>query len=520
MAPMELAEEIPRLVIVDHTGGLVYRTLAPLDTRAAGSVISNDAAERVRAQVCVIAGTRDQVCASLRTLRQPDDQRVLVALTELLDESASEFYELGAHDVFELPWGLDDLLRKTRLFLRWARRREQPHTEPRHPAPSEVRDGDHGLLRLVLDRSQAFLCITDAEGTIVRAEGAVLTRAGRSAKELVGASLVELYPGKRAVVESVFCAVDGAAVELQTRVGDRAFDTFFAPREGASGVVCVGFDSSRKAQVEAALSRAQRLEAMGFFAAGLAHDFKNLLTVISSAAKLVLDSGQVSGETREDVCDIVDASQRAEATTRQLMAFGRIGVSESVDVDADAVVRSLSRVFQRSVGRGIRVEVRCAERLPTLTVDRTQLDQVLLNLLVNARDAMPRGGTIIIEASARSLDMRPGMKPGVYVAIAVRDTGVGIEEPALARIFEPFFTTKPTGEGHGLGLATSFNFISQAGGTIEVASVIGVGTTFTVLLPSRARRAQFPAPSETGVYLRGDDGELPSCADDATRVVV
>jgi two-component system cell cycle sensor histidine kinase/response regulator CckA len=246
-------------------------------------------------------------------------------------------------------------------------------------------------------------------------------------------------------------------------------------------------DVTDRRTLESQLRQAQKMDAVGQLAGGIAHDFNNLLTAILGYSQFL---GEVVSDPRHarDVKEITDAAQRAAALTRQLLAFSR---SEAVDVttlDVNRTIGGLTYMLQRLIGAHVELEASLAADLHFVRADRGQLEQVLLNLVVNARDAMPRGGAVRIETSNVHLSEdaidRSLVKPGEYVRLAVSDTGVGIAEAIRPRIFEPFFTTKEPGKGTGLGLATVYGIVTQASGYISVYSEVGHGTTFKVYLPA------------------------------------
>jgi len=229
------------------------------------------------------------------------------------------------------------------------------------------------------------------------------------------------------------------------------------------------------------------MEAIGQLAGGIAHDFNNLLTAIQGFAGLLADSLAARDERRDDVAEILRASERAASLTRQLLAFSRKQVLSMTVLRAGDVVDGVVPMLRRLLGETIRLQTETADET-RVKVDRGQLEQVLLNLAVNARDAMPKGGHLTISTSDVVLDeafarTHASVLPGPHVMIAVADTGCGMDAATLKRIFEPFFTTKPKDRGTGLGLATVYGIVKQSGGSVWVASEVGRGTTFTVYLP-------------------------------------
>jgi two-component system, cell cycle sensor histidine kinase and response regulator CckA len=244
----------------------------------------------------------------------------------------------------------------------------------------------------------------------------------------------------------------------------------------------------REREVEAQLLQAQKMEAVGRLAGGVAHDFNNLLSVVLNAAASLEAELPAESDLREDVGDIRQAVDRGAALTRQLLAFGRKEVHAPTQVDLRDVVRNVERLLARALGGGARLEVKRAEVEAAALADPHQLEQVLVNLVINARDAMPHGGTVTITTGTTELAPAEaealGIPAGRYASLEVADTGVGMDERTLLHAFEPFFTTKGPHEGTGLGLATVYGIARQSGGTVRLASTPGSGTCVTVLLPA------------------------------------
>jgi CheY-like chemotaxis protein len=242
------------------------------------------------------------------------------------------------------------------------------------------------------------------------------------------------------------------------------------------------------------------MEAVGRLAGGVAHDFNNILTAISGFGQFVLtdlDDGNEEN-ARHDVDQVLAAAQRAGALTRQLLAFSRQQVLQPRVLDLNAVVTGLGPMLGRLIGTDIRLRTTAAVGLGAVKADPHQMEQVIVNLVVNARDAMPNGGSITIETSDAELDVayaqaHEGVKPGSYVMLAVSDSGTGMDATTQSQIFEPFFTTKGR-EGTGLGLSTVYGIVKQSGGSIEVYSEVGKGTSFKIYLPRCAERAERDTP--------------------------
>jgi PAS domain S-box-containing protein len=247
-------------------------------------------------------------------------------------------------------------------------------------------------------------------------------------------------------------------------------------------------------RLEARLHQSQRLESLGELAGGVAHDFNNLLGVISSYASFIAeevanDAAQIQWQAvRDDVAQVERAAERAATLTRQLLTFARRDVVQPQAMNLNDLVLDLKQLLMHTLGEHIELLTSLADDLEPVLADRGQIEQVLVNLAVNARDAMPMGGELTIETLTSQVDeayaaQRADLSPGRYVTIKVSDTGTGIPRDVIDRVFEPFFTTKPEGEGSGLGLATVYGIIAQAGGTVRIYSEPGLGTTLTVLLP-------------------------------------
>ncbi|MFO0762794.1 MAG: response regulator [Byssovorax sp.] len=252
--------------------------------------------------------------------------------------------------------------------------------------------------------------------------------------------------------------------------------------------------------LQAQLAQAQKMEVVGRLAGGVAHDFNNLLTVINGTAELVLSDLAKDDPLREEIEQIFGAGNQAARLTRQLLAFSRRQLLAPVAVNLATHLQGTARMLRRVIGEDIELVVQVDPSLEPIFVDPGQLEQVVLNLAVNARDAMPAGGALTIETERRAIDSPAAaqllsLAPGDYVMLRVSDTGAGMSEDTLGRIFEPFFTTKPQGKGTGLGLATVHGIVTQSGGAVRVRSELGRGTTFELFFP-RAPEAK-PSPAAT-----------------------
>lgn len=287
-------------------------------------------------------------------------------------------------------------------------------------------------------------------------------------------------------------------------------------------ILGVNQDVSRRRQLEEELRQSQKLEAIGQLAGGVAHDFNNILTIIQGYGSILMMDRSASGEAREAVTEIVHAAERAASLTRQLLAFSRRQVMQPQDLDINASVRNLTKMLRRILGEDIGLKLDLSEVPLATHADPGMIDQILLNLVVNARDAMPSGGELTIKSEKTTLGTNRvnalmDSPPGDYVVLSVRDTGTGISEENLAKIFEPFFTTKEQGKGTGLGLSTVFGIVKQHGGCLYVESEPEGGTEFLIYLPV----AEGSIPSNAAVERirnRADLDETILLVEDETSV--
>jgi PAS domain S-box-containing protein len=398
------------------------------------------------------------------------------------------------------------------------------------------------LAEMVREAPDGFL-VLDAEGRLLSCNPAVLSMTGWSEAELVGRRLTEL-PGvptpesRREMVESVARAraegaggatvdlvrKDGAPLVIETRI--RRVDR----PDGAAVAHVVVRDVTARVQaerertrLEADLLDARRMEGVGRLAGGIAHDFRNLLTpVLANASLLAEGQAADAAEAAELARDIQDAAQKASALTGQLLAFARRQRLDPRALDLAEVLCGLEPILRRLIREDVRLRFDLAPGLPAVRADRSQLEQVVVNLVANARDAMPEGGEVTVttrlaEVGDAEAAARPGARPGRHLVLAVADTGVGMTEEVRQRIFDPFFTTKEPGAGTGLGLATVQGVVAQGGGHVRVESAPGFGATFSVFLPADDGPAEVAPPPPARppalpadlVALVVDDAALP-----------
>ncbi len=326
---------------------------------------------------------------------------------------------------------------------------------------------------------------------------------------------VEEHPARRVLVNGE--TVLGEEIESASRGGTPAtFAVNAAPiRDAGGGVVAAVItfhDITQRRAVERHIRRAQQMEVVGRLAGGVAHETNNQMSVVLGAAAFILRRKDLPDAVREDVHAIQRAAERTAAVTAQLLAFSRRQLWQPQLFDADAVIRELMPVLHRTVGEGREVRLRLESGGAQVRLDRGQLEQMLLNLAMNARDAMPQGGemtlgTRLIQLGTRTEGAPPGFatRQGPYLRLDVSDTGHGMDSETLGHLFEPFFTTKPVGQGTGLGLASVYGIVKQAHGYVWAVSAPGQGTTFTIYLPLATEPVpETAAPAPAGAAIPGE----------------
>ena len=379
-----------------------------------------------------------------------------------------------------------------------------------------------------LDTAEVILLALDLDGkiTLINRKGCDLL--GWSERELIGRDWAETCLPDRvrdAVRAKLYNLVNGdrSIVEnpVLTRSGDERLiewrnTVHRGPKWQVIGTFSSGTDITDRRALEEQYQQAQKREALGRLAAGVAHDFNNLLTVILGNSELLLADLDPGDPRRADITEIQQAGASGAGLTRQLLAFSRKQVIEPTLLDLNVVVADMREMLGRLLlSEDVTVAVGLQPELALVKADRGQVEQIVMNLAVNARDAMPGGGTLTIETRNVELDehsarMHGSLKPGAYVVLTVTDTGTGMTAEVQARLFEPFFTTKEIGKGTGLGLATVHGIVTGSGGSISVQSEVGKGTSFSVYFP-RADAAEMvvaapPAGASTRAACRRGDG--------------
>lgn len=300
-------------------------------------------------------------------------------------------------------------------------------------------------------------------------------------REMTGDAIRDLKPGERVVKETQFVCKSGTAIPVEVTL-----QRYHHADQDL--IISTVKDLTAQKRLENEIRHSQRMESVGRLAGGVAHDFNNILTVITGYSDLVLSSMTEDNELRTDVSEIRRAADRAVALTRQLLAFSRKQLMQPKSIAAREVLEQARMLLTRLIGENVELAVRTQDKNERFLADPAQIEQVVVNLAVNARDAMPNGGKLILESSVvefkiddQTLPM--GMDPGRYIRIVCIDSGTGIDEETLHHIFEPFYTTKQRGKGTGLGLSTAYGIVRQSGGFIYVDSEPGIGTTVEMFFP-------------------------------------
>ena len=372
-----------------------------------------------------------------------------------------------------------------------------PAIARRLKAESALREA-HAHLQAVIDSSPLAMYTVDADGNVRSWNPAAANLYGWSAAEVIGGPISVIaqdHASQRDIQERVFRGETLRGIETTKRRKDGTAVTVSmaaAPLHESSGritgAMLIAADLTEMRRLEVQYRQAQKMEAVGRLAGGIAHDFNNILTAILGTSGLVLEDVAIDPRTRLDVQEIEKAAKRAAGLTRQLLVFSRQQVLEPRILDLNAVVVDMERMLGRLIGEDVELHTQLAPAVGAVQADPGQLQQAIMNLVVNARDAMPGGGRVTIETAdveldPRQLEAHSLTQPGKYVLLAVHDTGVGMDAATKARLFEPFFTTKEPGRGTGLGLATVYSIVKQSGGYIWAYSEPGHGTTFKVYLP-------------------------------------
>jgi len=391
--------------------------------------------------------------------------------------------------------------------------------------------------RTLAEAAQDAIFIVSRDGTIEYANAASAERFGLTREDRVGKSLHEVFPQQTADQmwrDLSIVLASGTREYFETRfetpAGELWLGTWVVPLASpecqSPAVMCVAREITERKRLEREFMQAQKMEAVGRLAGGIAHDFNNLLTAILGYCELLTDRVRDDLSLMSDIEEIQKAGERASRLTRQLLAFSRKQPLASQVLDLNDVVADLEKMLSRVIGEDIRFEIDPGKSLGPVKADPGQMEQLLMNLVINARDAMPKGGRIRLSTGNAVIDREfarrhEGAVQGQYVRIVVDDTGCGMTPDVLAHVFEPFFTTKPAGKGTGLGLATVYGIVKQSGGYVTIDSTPGVGTSVTIYLPrieaKRIARTQEKPADQT---VHGSETILVAEDQPAVRVLI
>ncbi len=395
------------------------------------------------------------------------------------------------------------------------------------------------LLASAVDQSAEGIFVTGVDRTILYANAAFERMTGFTAAELYGRPVEDALGldrtpvGVRRDLEHTLSSGRAWRGELTGSRKDGAgfsWQNTVTPVRDSGGAVraflSICQDAAAREDLEARLRQSQKMEAIGRLAGGIAHDFNNLLTVISGYSDLLVAGLEGQAPLQRAADAIKAAAMRAGGLTRQLLAFSRRQILAPRPLDLNAVVTDMSKLLRRLIGEDVRLVLNLAPGRSCVTADPSQIEQVIMNLAINARDAMPGGGTLTIETAIAEVDApcaaaHAGLIPGRYVTLSVDDDGCGMDAETMAHLFEPFFTTKEAGKGTGLGLSTTYGIVKQSGGYIHARSEVGKGARFTVSLPclegveetAAAEQATCDPPPGSGTLLVVED------EDDVRRLV-
>jgi two-component system cell cycle sensor histidine kinase/response regulator CckA len=405
------------------------------------------------------------------------------------EEIAVEMMKMGAEDYIVKEEGLEERIPSEILSV----------------LADVARKKSEGALRRSEEQFRAFFencpdyCfIVSGGGIVIDANEEAIDELGFDAGEIIGQRLSILFTEECKGVASRIMAglpdtgkVKDAELEIRTKSGTgKTIQLNAVACNAENGEITQSIvlmkDMSEHKLLEKQLLFSQKLEAIGELAGGIAHDFNNIITVIRSYSELLMMNEEIPPTLKHDLEEIYEAAGKAATLTRQLLAFGKKQVLRPQPVNLNQLILDLDKMLVRVIGEQIKLSVKLAPGLPQTLADPGQIEQAILNLVLNARDAMPDGGEIVISSEIVHLDeelVHQGRREGDYIVLTVKDTGAGIQGEALPHIFEPFFTTKETGKGTGLGLSVVYGIVSQHNGWIDVRSEPGSGTVFTAYLP-------------------------------------
>ena len=457
-------------------------------------------------------------------------------------EAARLLERLGNVSFLERPFHPTTLMSLARAALRARRRQYEARArleELRSLAGSlerkvEERTAELTLgearMRAIFQTNNQYQLLIDLAGTVLDANATALAGIEGRLEDVVGKPLWETpwfahSPDlHNAVKAGVLRVATGVTLQreltIHLPIGPRSFDVGMRPMRGPQGdtlaLIVEALDITDRKRAEDALRQAQKLEAMGQLTGGVAHDFNNLLTPIVGGLDILSPSGLGTERQRRLSEGAIQSAERARALVQRLLAFARQQPLQLRAIDIGALVRGMAELVGSTIGPKISLVIEVPEGLPSARADHNQVEMALLNLCVNARDAMPEGGTLSISASERHLSEEndEGLSPGSYISLAVSDTGIGMDEETAKRAVEPFFSTKGLGKGTGLGLSMAHGLARQLGGTLTITTAPHAGTRVEILLPVSTETPQRAAPKvegtlpQEGTALLVDDDDL------------
>ncbi len=445
---------------------------------------------------------------------EADAMVALAGLQAILDGAQSHFtLEYASHPATENRWYA---MHATALVGRRGVVVAHEEITERKRAEIALRE-NHGLLHAVTEGTTDSVFVKDLQGRYLLMNSAGAHQLGKSVEEVLhqnDLALFELESAQRIMQHDREVLLSGAMhtyEEIATAAGvTRTYSTTKGPyydyRGNIIGLIGIARDITARKQLEAQYSAAQRMESVGRLAGGVAHDFNNLLTAIGGYAEMSIDTLAPDHPAHNDLTELRNTVRRAANLTRQLLAFARRQIVEPQVFSLNNLIIEIDKLLRHLIGEDIELITSFSENPGRIRADPGQIEQVLVNLIVNARDAMPDGGTITIETMHATLDddyaaQHPGVVAGEYILLAVGDTGIGMTDEIKQHIFEPFFTSKEPGHGTGLGMATCYGIVKQSGGNIWIYSEVGLGTTVKVYLPLVDETAEALPARGSGEHL-------------------
>jgi len=442
------------------------------------------------------------------------------------EATAVAVMKAGAHD-YIMKDNLTRLVPAVERELREARARE------RHRRGARQLARERQFSDAIVDTSGALIVVLDPEGRIVQFNKACQKATGYALDEVRGQLMWDLLvpPEELARAREVFdrpasdashlpCELHWLTKEGHRRLISWAYAHVCDEKDKVQWVIGTGIDVTEQRRLEEQLRQTAKLEAVGRLAGGIAHDFNNLLTAILGYVDLNLPAVPEGTPLYDDLVQVRNAAKRAAALTRQLLTFSRQQPAEPEVIDLNAAVCDVSKMLRHLIEENVEIKLVLTDRSLNVKADPAQMGQVMMNLAVNARDAMPSGGTLTVETSvvdASELDTGFDLALAPYAKLRVTDTGTGMTPEVRERIFEPFFTTKPVGQGTGLGLSTVYGIVQQCSGRIECLTELGRGTTFNIYLPL-TETEEAPRPDRTDFGLRFGGRETILLVEDESEV--